>query len=282
MPRFVPLRSVEPNNALEICMSAVCCFRKILAVLRLALVAAVGVGGLQAAAAPVISGFNFTGASIPVGQGGQDTSWMVEAWPVDAPNQPATPYPAWVFSGTGTADDNVPGPWYPGPPTGRTNPRVSGGRWIGLNENNATSVLPDSFGPTVGTYTTVYSTTFVSSEAGTAFLWLKAAADNAVTFFVNGTVTGRDTNQPTITGGSQVGARAQGLSTLKLVTGFVPVVAGSNTLYAVVEDRFGSTNTYAYTGVIVVPEPSTYAYAGVAACGLALAGLKRRNRRPAA
>ena len=250
--------------------------------MTVALVAAVTLGSLSAAAAPVITGFTFTGASVPVGQGGPDTSWMVEAWPVDAPNKPTTPYPAWVFSGTSTTDDNVPGPWYPGPPTGRTNPRVAGGRWIGLQENNATSVLPDSLGATVGTYKSVYSTTFVASEAGTAFLWLKTAADNAVTFFVNGSVTGQATNYPTVTGGSQLGERAQGLATLKRVSGYVPVVAGTNTLYAVVEDRFGPTNTYAYTGVIVVPEPSTYTYAGVAACGLAIAGLKRRNRKPAA
>lgn len=263
-------------------MSASCSFRKITALKPLALLAMVALGGLPAAAEPMISGFTFTGANIPEGQGGADTSWMVEAWPVDAPNKPTTPYPAWVFSGSSSTAENVPGPWYPGPPTGQFNPRVSGGRWIGLQENDATSVLPDSFGATVHSYHSVYSTTFVSSEAGTAFLWLKAAADNAVTFFVNGTVTDKNTNYPTVTGGSQLGGRAQGLATLKRISGYVPVLAGTNTLYAVVEDRFGPTNTYAYTGLIVVPEPSTYTYAGVAACGLAVVGLKRRGRKHAA
>lgn len=256
--------------------------QKIAAVNRLAVAAALAFAGVPAVAEPMISGFTFTGASVPEGQGGPDTSWMVEAWPVDAPNKPAMPYPAWVFSGSSSTPDNVPAPWYPGPPTGSFNPRASGGRWIGLNENDATSVLPDSFGSSVGSYHTVYSTTFVSSEAGTAFLWLKACADNAVTFFVNGSVTGLGTNYPTIAGGSQLGGREQGLATLKRISGYVPVLAGTNTLYAVVEDRFGPTNTYAFTGVIVVPEPSTYAYAGVAALGLAIAGVKRRIRRQAA
>jgi len=260
-------------------MTALRSLRKITNVKPLALLATLALGGLPAAAEPVITGFTFTGASVPEGQGGPDTSWMVEAWPVDAPNKPTMPYPAWVFSGSSSTPDNVPAPWYPGPPTGSFNPRASGGRWIGLNENDATSVLPDSFGPTVHSYHTVYSTTFVSSEAGTAFLWLKAAADNAVTFFVNGSVTGLDTNYPTISGGSQLGGREQGLATLKRISGYVPVLAGTNTLYAVVEDRFGPTNTYAFTGVIVVPEPSTYAYAGMAACGLAFVGLKKRRGR---
>lgn len=242
----------------------------------------VALGSLPAAADPVITGLHYTGENIPVGQGGQDDNWMVEAWPVDAPITPSTPYKAYVFSGTGPGDENVPPPWFPGAPTGHTNPGYAGGRWIGLRDNNAHSVLPDGFGAIVGTYNTVYSTRFTASEAGTAHLWFLAAADNAVTFYVNGSITGANTNYPTIAGGSMLGYRIQGLSTLHGVVGDVPVNAGFNTLYAVVEDKFGSTNTYGYTGLIVVPEPSTYAYAGLALLSFGAVGLKRRVRKHAA
>ena len=63
-------------------MSAVRSLRKITAVKPLALLATLALGGLPAAAEPMITGFTFTGASVPEGQGGPDTSWMVEAWPV--------------------------------------------------------------------------------------------------------------------------------------------------------------------------------------------------------
>jgi len=242
----------------------------------------VALGSLPAAADPVITGLHFTGENVPAGSGGQDANWMVEAWPIDAPLTPSTPYNAYVFSGTGPGDENVPPPWFPGAPTGHTNPGYAGGRWIGLRDNDATSVLPDGFGPIVGTYQTVYSTRFMASEAGTAHLWLLAAADNAVTFYVNGSISGANTNYPTISGGSMLGNRIQGLASLHAVAGDVPVNAGVNTLYAVVEDRFGQTNTYAYTGLIVVPEPSTYAYAGIAVLSFGVVGLKRRARKTVA
>lgn len=235
-------------------------------------------------AAPVITGLNYTGTGYADGTGGPDSHWKVAAVPVDGSVTTATPYAAWVFSGTGTQLDptswtNVPDPWF----SGHNNLGFAGGRWIGAQENNTTALLPDSAGGpplSLTYYTTIYSTTFQSSEAGTAYIWLRTAADNAVTFFVNGTISGGTGNQATIINGSQVAARIQGLATLKTVAGNVSVNAGTNTLYAVVEDRFNPvSHSFGYTGLIVVPEPSTMSSVGVAAGGIAVAAAGRRLRR---
>lgn len=235
-------------------------------------------------AAPVITGFHYTGMGYADGTGGADSHWKVEALPILGSVTTPTPYAAWVFSGTGTSIDptdpiNVPDPWY----SGHTNAGFAGGRWIGVQENDASALLPPFAGLpplNLNYYSTIYSTTFQSSESGTAYMYVLAAADNAVTFFVNGSITGGGGNQPTITGGSQLAARIQGLSTLKFVGGNVSVQAGTNTFYAVVEDVFShTTNSFGYTGLIVVPEPSTMSSVGVAAGGIAVAAAGRRLRR---
>lgn len=236
-----------------------------------------------AEATPVLTAINYTGTGYAVGTGGPDSNWKVVALPVNTMVTTSTPYAAWVFSGTGVPPsvNNVPPPWY----GGAANAGLPGyGRWIGARENDATAVLSDDYGngkiDSLTYYTTIYSTTFESTDAGSAFLWFRATADNAVTFFVNGTVTGTTTNQAGITGGSQVAARIQGLNTLKTISGTVNVIQGTNTLYAVVEDLFNPTSqTFGYTGLIVVPEPSTLSSVGMAGAGLAVAAAGRRLRR---
>lgn len=232
-----------------------------------------------AAAAPVTTAVKFTGMGYPIGTGGADSNWQVVALPVDSTYQASTPYAAWVFSGTGASgtEINVPTPWFGGP----TNAGLPGyGRWIGLQQDNAISVLPNSGPHPMDYYTTIYESTFESTEAGSAFLWFRATADNAVTFFVNGTLTDTGTNKPTITNGSQVAARVQGLSTLKTISGTVTVKAGTNKLYAVVEDLWNpSSHNFGLTGLIVVPEPSTLSSGAVAGAGLGITAIGRRLRR---
>lgn len=240
-------------------------------VIALVEAAAIATWAVAVSAAPIISQIPFTGTNIPIGQGGQDSSWQVVAWPVSAPNQPTLPYPAWVFSGNPGGGQNIPNVWL----GGMFNAGFGGARWIGLQENNTRSVLPDA--PPPGFYTAIYSTTFTSTEAGNAFVWLRATADNRVAFFVNGSVTDTNTDAPSIVGGTQVGTTVQGFGSLKTVAGTVPVLAGTNTLYAVVVDT-NTTGTFGSTGLIVVPEPSTIASAGLGV-GLVAFGLARRRKR---
>lgn len=229
-----------------------------------------------ASAAPVVSGLHFTGSNIPAGSGGQDAYWTVAAWPDgwDVGTKPTLAYPAWVFSGTPGGAQNVPNPWAPGnaSPDRGTNPVQYGGRWIGLQENDATSVVTVTDTPSV--YTTIYSTAFLASEAGSVDFSFLATADNSVTLFVNGSIVGTDTNNPTIAGGSEIGT-VSGLGSLKWLEGTATVNAGPNILYAVVTDT-NFNGTYGSTGLIVVPEPSTYASACL---GLATIGLLRLRRR---
>ena len=230
----------------------------------------------SAVAAPVISDLHFTGSTYPAGTGGADPYWQVVAWPNSWTGKPSSPYQAFVFSGNPGGGQNVPNPWAPGSsdPAKGTNPVQYGGRWIGLQDNNATSVLTPTSTPS--TYSTIYATTFTASEAGTADLSFLATADNNVTLFVNGSIVGAGTDTPTISGGETVGS-AFGLGSLKWVENSVAVNAGTNVLYAVVND-VNSTGTYGSTGLIVVPEPSTYASACL---GLATFGLLRMRRRAA-
>ena len=232
-----------------------------------------------ASAAPVISGLHFTGSTYAAGTGGQDPFWTVVAWPAgwDVGTPPTGAYAAWVFSGSPGGGQNVPNPWAPGAssPDKGTNPVQYGGRWIGLQEDNAASVVTVSGTPS--TYSAIYATSFLASEAGSFDFSFLATADNTVTLFVNGTVIDTGTDNPTISGGSVVGT-VSGLGSLKWLEGTATVNAGPNILYAVVTD-VNSTGTYGSTGLIVVPEPSTYASACLGLATLGLCGLRRRAGR---
>lgn len=248
-------------------------FRRVVALVALltALVAA------PAVAAPVISGLHFTGSTVPVGQGGTDPYWQVVAWPSVGVTPPSLPYDAFVFSGT-QPQRNVPTAWFAGDGAAGTNTGLIGlGRWIGLQQDDALSVLTGS--QPLGTISAIFATTFNSDSAGTANFEFLATADNSVTFFVNGTVDTSDPAIPTITGGETLGT-VSGLGSLKWVNGSATVGSGSNTLYAVVYD-LNTTGTYGFTGLIVVPEPSTYASACLGLATFGLLGLRRRTARRA-
>lgn len=237
-----------------------------------------------AVAAPVISGLHFTGSTIPAGSGGQDPYWKVVAWPDgwDVGPKPTVAYDAWVFSGNPGGGQNVPNPWAPGSssPDKGTNPVQYGGRWIGLKEDDARAVVtPTVIPPAYEEYSTIYATTFEASEAGTYDFSFLATGDNQVTLFVNGSIIDTNTNSPTISGGSVIGTVA-GLGGLKWLQGSASVVANTNTLYAVVKD-INNGGTFGFTGLIVVPEPSTYASACLGLATFGLLGLRRRIARRA-
>ena len=250
---------------------------------------AVAVTTATASATPIITGLHKTGTEYPVGSGGQDSFWEVYAFPTaytDIPG-PITPgYQAWVFSG-GAPHDNVPRPWYPGVGNGGSNNvGANGARWIGLQQDNAVALFAGNYIPPQPDYTVIYRTTFQASSTGTASFALLTAADNAISFFVGGSVDNTNPMMPTMTG-AQIGVEKQGLGFLGWVNGDAPVVAGTNFLYAVVRDRFQidvinpNLGNYGQTGFLVaaVPEPSSIVLAGLGAGVMAIGAIRRRLKR---
>lgn len=239
-------------------------------------------GGAIAPAASIVTDLHGTGENVPPGTAAADPFWRIVARPAGAASAArarTAADTAWVLSGT-KGFPSVPDTWFPGlVHARRAAPVVPTGRWIGLEYENAVSLLPAA--PYTGPgryYTTVYSTTFTASEEGSAFLWLRTVPDNAVTFYVNGELADLDTDRPTIRGGSRLGSRVQGLSRLHTVAGTVDVTSGENTLFAVVEDMQGPSGSYGATGLLVIPEPSTGSGLGVVAAWLAWTAVKRRSR----
>jgi hypothetical protein len=240
-----------------------------------------------ATATPIITGLNRTGTQYPIGTpGGQDSFWEVYAFPT-AYTGPITPgYQAWVFSG-GAPVNNVPPTWYPGRFNGgEDNVGANGARWIGLQQDNAASLFPGNFTPPLSDYTVIYRTTFQSDSAGVADFSLLTAADNAISFFVGGTVDNADPFMPTMTG-QQIGSEKQGLGFLSWVNGSATVVAGTNDFYAVVRDRFvidtsnPNVGTYGQTGFLIaaVPEPSSIVLAAIGGGFLVIGAVRRRLKR---
>ena len=239
-----------------------------------------------ASATPIITGLHKTGTEYAVGVGGQDTFWEVYAFPTAYTGPLTAGYQAWVFSG-GSPVSNVPNPWYPGAGNGGSNNvGANGARWIGLQQDDATALFAGNFTPPQSDYTVIYRTTFQSDSAGTASFSLLTAADNAISFFVNGSVDNTNAYMPTMTG-AQIGSEKLGLGFLGLVSGDAPVNAGTNYLYAVVRDRFQIDGTnpnignYGQTGFLVaaVPEPSSIVLAALGGGVMAIGALRRRMKR---
>jgi hypothetical protein len=256
--------------------------------LRLAILAGIAlvVPAAAAAATPIITGLNKTGTEYAVPNGGQDSYWEVYAVPTAYSVNPITPYDAWVFSG-GYFPTNVPRQWFPGIGNdGFKNVGANGARWIGLAQNDANALFPGNYQPPQPDYTVIYRTAFQSDSAGIASFSLLVAADNAVSFFVGGSVDYTDTMMPTMTG-AQIGSEKQGLGFLGWVDGDVPVVAGTNYLYAVVRDQFQvdrvnpNIGNYGQTGFLVaaVPEPSSIVLAGLGAGVMVIGAIRRRLKR---
>ncbi|MFM7077072.1 MAG: hypothetical protein ACKO3G_13540 [Planctomycetaceae bacterium] len=259
--------------------------------LTAALVAAACLAAAPAAAAPLISGLHRTGEPAPAAAAARgpvdmhaaaaDPCWSVVALPEQGA---ILPFAAAVDSGR-CDGFYVPRVWY----HGRSG--IGDAGWIGPRAATTDSLYPPITGPAAD-YTVIYATTFTASQAGMASFDLAATADNAVAFFVNGTVAGGDTLTPWISGGAAIGTEQRHLNRLHAFRGLAPVVAGENTLYAVVRDRyvinsFTGIGGHGQTGLFVasVPEPSTLGAAAAAVATLALFRLRpvpaARRRVPA-
>ncbi len=237
-----------------------------------------------ASATPIVTGIHRTGEGVvPVVSSRAslapsapsdpiDPYWRVVALP-SVP--PIIPYEAAVFSGR-RGGIHVPSTWCNGADG------IAGAGWVGLSLTTTNSLLPPARGPQ-SDYTTIYATTFTATEAGMVPFDLTATADNEVSFFVNGEITGWETLLPSIAGGSQIGTAQRNLNRLHRFQGTAFVNGGENTLYAVVRDRYlldPRTNIggYGQTGLFVaaVPEPGMLA---LAMTGVAVLLIGRRSRR---
>jgi hypothetical protein len=233
-------------------------------------------------AAPIVTGIHRTGVvaapstllrSITIDN---DPFWRVVALPETLP---FSPYEASLFSGRGPSF-YVPGTWFHGAEG------FDGAGWIGLRPETTNSLYPQNVGAQPD-YTVIYATTFTASESGVALFDLTATADNEVSFFVNGNVVGGTTLNPTIMGGTQIGVAQRGLNRLHDFQGSAAVLAGENTLYAVVCDRYTldpltNIGGYGQTGLLVafVPEPEAWASLLAGAACLLIAARWQRVRHP--
>lgn len=213
-----------------------------------------------------ITGLNGTGLNYNPSLATTDAFWSVVALPVSFSGSQSTPYPAWIFTG-GSPNNNIPPVWL----GGSSNSGVNGSHWIGLLENDSTSLVQQ--GEIGQYYSMIYATKFYASRAGSATLSLYISVDNRATVFVGGTPTvGSD--QPTITGGQQLGSviwnkdwqndpngntLPRAFQILQGVSGLVNVVEGENTLYIVVDDALVAGTTFGQTGLLVSlsPMPTT-------------------------
>jgi hypothetical protein len=251
-----------------------------LASLVAVLAAAASLGASRSSAGPLILGLHRTGESVTASASARapagPTSAPVDPWwrVVALPERGAIPsFEAAVYSGRDD-DFHVPRVWY----HGRSG--LGGSGWIGPRATTTNSLYPPIIGPDTD-YTVIYATTFNASEAGMALFDLAATADNALAFFVNGTVDGTSTLTPSIVGGTAIGTEQRRLSRLHAFRGTAPVVAGENTLYAVVRDRYvvnplTGIGGHGQTGLFVasVPEPSSLGAAAAAAASLAFLRLR--------
>ena len=108
------------------------------------------------------------------------------------------------------------------------------------------------------------------------------AGDNELDFYINGSIGNfqGDSNRPTIIGGTQIGNRAGGFSSITTFTGSAYMNAGTNTAYMVLWDYGGSTGVLiqqsSFSSAAPIPEPGTWA---AAALLVGAAGYVRWRRR---
>lgn len=178
---------------------------------------------------------------------GTDVNWSVIQYATNAGSPPAaaqvpvnTPNP-WIGSVTGQSDDN----------NGSTINGVTY-RWISPStaiNAASTSVPGNNVNPNTGLsdYNYILRQTFNVTTPGRYWLSLNLIGDNEASFYINGSIVGGNTANPSISGGTLIGrsdATAGNLGRNYTVANWTTLNAGTNTAYLVVRD-FGS-----FTGVL--------------------------------
>lgn len=132
---------------------------------------------------------------------------------------------------------------------------------------------------TVYNYNWIASQTFTITTAGTYQFNFQGAADNFMSFFIDGTPTNTNTDTPIISGGTQIGPRHGGFNVINTFTGSMFLSAGTHTAYMLLEDAGFLTGAIIGPSFFqAVPEPSTYALGVIGAVVTACCVRRRRNR----
>lgn len=203
-----------------------------------------------------------TGMGANLAAGNQiDQYWKVVALPVSGTNPaPGAPYSApvpqkvisqWI-GGNGVLPASSPQSGY----------TTSGTTYYWIGANVDTSPVAS------GTYTWIVAQDFYVSQAGTYDFDFYGTVDNELSFYVGGTVTGTNTDTPSVVGGTQIGTTLSGTQKFTSIHPFTGsatfLSSGTYQAYAVVRDwgtRTGVLVSSSFFEMAPVPEPSTSAMA---------------------
>ena len=181
----------------------------------------------------------------PIGNYTIDPHWTVVALPVSYTISTA-PYAAY-----NPATSNIPGVF--ASPNGYNAGGGVTNYWLSPNTTSASMQG--------GNYNWIVAQNFTITQAGVYNFNFQGAGDNAISFYINGSITGTNTELPTITGGTQIGSTWNSFSTIGTFTGSAFMNAGTNTAYMVLNDFGGNTAALITQSTFsaAVPEPGQVA-----------------------
>lgn len=203
----------------------------------------------------------------------RDLHWTIAAVPVSFTPPETIGYAAFVQQYIGS---NWYGSTNTGFPLSLYNGYVNGGTtsyWIAAQNS-----VDQLAGSGVYNYNWIAAQTFTITTAGNYEFDFQGTADNFMSFFIDGTITGTDTDTPTITGGTQIGTRYGDFTAIGTFTGSLYLSAGTHTAYMLLEDAgFLTGALIGPSSFQAVPEPSTCAF-GMIACAVTVFSARRRTK----
>lgn len=205
-----------------------------LLVRSLALASAIAVLGFGGIAHAQITTGTIYGSGYGLSPGQRDPNWRIVAVPSSfaPPGGQTVPYDSYVtysvptasFIGHGTPQAGV---------TGTVGGVPVTNYWITPTTTTGAIAAP--------LYKWIAQQTFTVPQTGFYRFDFPAAGDNAVEFYLNGSINTSNPNQPTITGGQQIGGLAGGFGAMTTFTGGAELTAGTNTASMVLWDYGGET-----------------------------------------
>ncbi|MGA1289449.1 MAG: DUF4347 domain-containing protein, partial [Rubrivivax sp.] len=180
-----------------------------------------------------------------------DPYWDVVALPsIVTGTKPSVPYDAYnpLPSGLPQSGQNI---FYS--PTGYTLDGVTN-YWMAPNSDASSLVTATS--TLSANYNWIAAQDFNITQAGLYTFDFKGTADNAISFYIDGSVTGTNTQNPTIVGGTKIGGTFNNFRQLWTFNGSAYLTAGTHTAYMVLND-YGSRTAALITQSTFAPGVST-------------------------
>ena len=229
--------------------------------------------GLASAQAGLIFGTGQGGSP-----GGRDSNWRIVAAPgtFTPPDSQTIPYDSYILQTTPYVFiGGSPAPWF------------GGGNQTGYEFNGITNywIAPQSSSSSIagGNYNWIVAQDFTVEQSGWYDFNFSGAGDNELDFYINGSITSYlgDPQRPTITGGTQIGTRAGGFTSITTFSGSAYMSAGTNTAYMVLWDYGGDTGALIQQSTFepgaAVPEPGTWAAAALLVGAAGYARWRKRS-----